>query len=115
MREYKQLQTQAALETSIHEKLEQLYGRETANRVFERLRKLLLSAPAAPAKELALSEQDAVLIAYGDHVQRTTEAPLATLFNLLQQLKLPLSALHILPFYPYSSDDGFSVIDYYAV
>jgi glucosylglycerate phosphorylase len=72
--------------------------------------------PAAPAaKTLSLSERDVMLIAYGDHVFRADEKPLKTLDDVLAQLALPLTSVHLLPFYPYSSDDGFSVIDYYQI
>jgi sucrose phosphorylase len=60
-------------------------------------------------------ERDALIIAYGDHVQAAGEAPLQTLHRVLRALELPPNGLHILPFYPYSSDDGFSVIDYEQV
>lgn len=58
----------------------------------------------------------AVLITYGDMVQAPGEAPLATLRRFLRE-RVPdvLSAVHVLPFYPYSSDDGFAVIDHRAV
>lgn len=57
-----------------------------------------------------------VLISYGDSIRQTDKAPLETLEHFLQnRLKGLVSAIHILPFYPYSSDDGFSVIDYKAV
>ena len=74
-----------------------------------------MAAFAPRAGVFNLSEQDALLIAYGDHVQRPGEAPLATLRETLQRLVLPVSGLHMLPFYPFSSDDGFSVIDYRQV
>lgn len=63
-----------------------------------------------------LSECDALLITYGDQVQSTDEPPLATLKRFLDEEGEGLiNSVHILPFYPYSSDDGFSVIDYYQV
>ncbi|MBK9613828.1 hypothetical protein [Candidatus Amarobacter glycogenicus] len=34
---------------------------------------------------------------------------------LRQQVSGVVNTIHLLPFYPYSSDDGFSVIDYWAV
>src|SRR5262249_38961150 len=65
---------------------------------------------------LELSERDLVLIAYGDHLNRVGEPPLRTLHQTLRQIAAPdINSLHLLPFYPYSSDDGFSVIDYTAV
>src|SRR5262245_41333815 len=105
-----------SLEKSILGHLESLYGKEAALPIFEQLKTIVAAHPARiGAAELAISEKDAMLIAYGDHVQRESESPLATLHHLLRDLSLPLSSLHLLPFYPYSSDDGFSVIDYYAV
>tara|TARA_A100001015_G_scaffold299072_2_gene382664 strand:- start:2837 stop:5803 length:2967 start_codon:yes stop_codon:yes gene_type:complete len=62
------------------------------------------------------SENDIVLITYGDSIQKKNEAPLNTLKKFLHKnLNQQISTVHILPFTPYSSDDGFSVIDYYKV
>jgi len=62
------------------------------------------------------SEQDIVTITYGDSIKKTDEPPLLTLHQfLLKQLKNVCNIVHILPFYPYSSDDGFSVINYSEV
>lgn len=67
-------------------------------------------------KKYNLTEKDVVLISYGDQVYRKEETKLQTLNKLLlKKLKAEISILHILPFFPYSSDDGFAVIDYYAV
>jgi glucosylglycerate phosphorylase len=105
-----------ALQTAIHAKLKQLYNSEQADRLFNQLIEVFEAFPGSEAAEtLPLSEKDTMLIAYGDHVKRPGEAPLATLHDVFHKLDLPISSLHILPFYPYSSDDGFSVIDYYAV
>ena len=61
-------------------------------------------------------EKDVWLITYGDSIQREGEPPLITLSEFLQkQLDNVINGVHILPFYPYSSDDGFSVIDYVQV
>lgn len=106
----------ADLRESIYEKLKTLYGEGQAAAAFKRLTTLLNRFPAAArSNALTLSERDALVIAYGDHVRREGEAPLVTLRQVLQQLDLPVSGVHVLPFYPYSSDDGFSVIDYYQV
>lgn len=59
---------------------------------------------------------DAVLITYGDSVRRQGERPLGTLNDFLNRyIKGVLPDVHILPFFPYSSDDGFSVIHYLKV
>jgi len=61
-------------------------------------------------------ETDTVLISYGNSVVNPQQPPLQTLYEFLKQhLSSEISTLHILPFFPYSSDDGFSVIDYYQV
>jgi glucosylglycerate phosphorylase len=106
-----------AIEAAISGKLHQLYDKQNAARLFDELYQLWESFPADTPEnnDLPLSEKDAILIAYGDHVKRPNEAPLKTLLDVMQKLALPVSSVHILPFYPYSSDDGFSVIDYYAV
>ncbi len=62
-------------------------------------------------------QRDAVLIAYGDHVHAPDRRPLRALheFLALHDLGSLFNTLHLLPFFPASSDDGFSVIDYRAV
>jgi glycosidase len=65
---------------------------------------------------LALTERDALVIAYGNHVLEPGAAPLRTLNKLLDQhVSGLISGVHVLPFFPSSSDDGFSVIDYRRV
>ena len=62
------------------------------------------------------SEQDIWVITYGDSIYAEGEAPLKTLSNFLdRELGSLINGVHVLPFYPYSSDDGFSVIDYKQV
>ena len=62
------------------------------------------------------NEKDVIVITYGDSLNRKKERPLVTLRSFLDsQLKDIVSGIHILPFFPYSSDEGFSVIDYLAV
>lgn len=64
------------------------------------------------------SEQDALVICYGDSVNNGEgeEAPLETLRGFLfEHVTETLSSVHILPFFPYTSDDGFAVSDYYSV
>ncbi len=59
------------------------------------------------------NQKDVWLITYGDSLLAEDEAPLKTLHTFLNEdLGSAVSGVHILPFCPYSSDDGFSVIDY---
>ncbi|ROT99180.1 alpha-amylase [Marinobacter sp. R17] len=58
----------------------------------------------------------AMLITYGDSVRRDGEAPLQTLTQFCRaHFAGMISTVHVLPFFPYSSDDGFAVMDYTTV
>ena len=61
------------------------------------------------------SERDAVLICYPDQIVDEDQAPLAVLETVLQEMGEAFSTIHILPFYPSSSDGGFAVIDHHVV
>ncbi len=61
-------------------------------------------------------ERDIIAITYGDSFNQPQECPLKTLLLFLDTyLADTINSVHILPFYPYSSDDGFAVIDYRIV
>ncbi|EAT10922.1 alpha-amylase [Bermanella marisrubri] len=61
-------------------------------------------------------EEDVWVITYGDSIQKEDEAPLQTLRKFCHdRLAGIVNGVHILPFFPYSSDDGFSVIDFSQV
>jgi len=61
-------------------------------------------------------EQDVVLITYADQFRETDKPTLSTFSRFYQQhLQSIFPLVHLLPFYPWSSDDGFSVIDYHQV
>jgi len=61
-------------------------------------------------------ETDCWMITYATSVNREGEPGLKTLTSFCDRyLADTINGLHILPFYPYSSDDGFAVIDYCAV
>ena len=62
------------------------------------------------------SEEEVILITYADIIKKDEEVPLQSLEKfLLSYVGKSISVLHVLPFFPYSSDDGFSVKDYYNV
>ncbi|TDF34982.1 alpha-amylase [Alteromonadaceae bacterium M269] len=61
-------------------------------------------------------QTNVMLITYGDSIEKAGEKPLHTLHDFLNTYcKDTISSVHILPFFPYSSDDGFSVIDYSSI
>lgn len=62
------------------------------------------------------SEKDSIVITYGDSILEDGHRPLRTLKRFLDDyLKGSVSGVHILPFCPFTSDDGFSVLDYSTV
>ncbi|MFP4495249.1 MAG: sugar phosphorylase [Halochromatium sp.] len=103
----------------IQERLRRLYGAEVLPRLMDRLQLIIgrygvgAECPPSASGCAPWDQTDAVLIAYGDMVCASQEAPLATLRRFLQQqVGTAISILHLLPCFPYSSDDGFAVIDY---
>lgn len=102
---------------TIGERLEAIYTKEDATKALKLLKSLIEEYKTRIiSTEYHLSEKDTILITYGDQVQRPGEAPLKTLKLFLDTyLKGIVNSVHILPFYPYSSDDGFSVINYSEV
>ncbi|HBC87687.1 MAG TPA: sugar phosphorylase [Lentisphaeria bacterium] len=92
-----------------------VYG-DTSSGIFEEIEKIIGAYRGRiPAAKTAWSEKDSFLIAYGDSITGGKN-PLSTLHGFLKKnFKDEISFVHLLPFYPYSSDDGFSVIDYREV
>jgi sucrose phosphorylase len=62
------------------------------------------------------TEKDVILITYGDILRGKERSPLTTLAKFCDTyLEGTINTLHILPFFPYSSDRGFSIIDFETV
>ena len=61
-------------------------------------------------------ESEIIMITYGDSIKSEGQKPLHTLHEFLNHCcQEAISSVHILPFFPYSSDDGFAVIDFSTV
>jgi sucrose phosphorylase len=97
--------------------LQKVYNSEDAKKAFDEIEELKKRYQSiVKAKRVKNSKNDIVLITYGDQVQRVGEKPLKTLGKFFEEyIKNLFSTVHILPFYPYTSDDGFSVVDYKKV
>lgn len=98
--------------------LKEIYKTEAARQTEQRLLDLISKYRGKIPKpsDMNLSERDSLLITYGDQVQEEGRAHLQTLAEFCEaHLKGIVRGVHILPFYPWSSDDGFSVRDYRAV
>ena len=102
---------------NVKQLLSEIYGAETGQAAFERLQPIIEKfAGRKRKKETFFSQEDVVLITYGDTLQRQGQTPIATLHEFAENyLKGAISTIHFLPFFPYSSDDGFSVMDFFAI
>ena len=109
-----------AIDYEVMSYLIQLYGTEQGQHMHQDLREMASQAAGAVAKQqkpvLASATAEAILICYGDGVQRSGTMPLQALAQFAQShLNGVVSGIHILPFFPSSSDDGFAVVDYEKV
>ena len=111
--------------TDILSCLTDLYGDNAAISVFDRIQSLIadyslrfkdFGERQGYSQGRQLDQRDAILITYGDQVQGQGSTPLRVLGEFCKQSVADLiRGVHVLPFFPYSSDDGFSVLDYRKV
>ncbi len=111
----------------IKKRLELLYGPECGDNCYHELVRLLRVYFAHKTDKMKawestfiaaerFTQDDVILITYGDLIQGFGERPLVTLTELCEKyLKGVFNTLHILPFFPYSSDRGFAVMDFEEV
>ncbi|MDD5483762.1 MAG: sugar phosphorylase [Kiritimatiellae bacterium] len=106
----------SALMDRLYRRFRRLYGRQADNCI-SRLAMLVGRYGLDPLpRGTRWSQKTALLIAYGDMVAKPSEKPLAALKKFLDDhIHELFSHLHLLPFFPYSSDDGFSVVYYRSV
>ncbi|MCG7868796.1 MAG: sugar phosphorylase [Candidatus Thiodiazotropha taylori] len=108
------------LDTRLLGHLSLLYGEQQAATLLPKLHELIgRHIEVRQGKRLEIprwDEKDSVLIGYGDSIQYPGMTPLASLKQFLdRRLNGVFSMVHVLPFFPYSSDDGFSVSDFRSV
>ncbi|MBC2113535.1 sugar phosphorylase [Listeria innocua] len=103
--------------TNLRKRLSRLYSEDVVESLATRI-----EARVNQTKQRKLvrkdkwDEKDIVLITYGDQFKEESKKNLPTFKKMYDRyLKSTFEVVHFLPFYPYSSDDGFSVIDYKAV
>jgi glycosidase len=102
-----------------------IYSKEEAGYAFRDLKNLMdlygrNEAIVAKRKEyndrVVLTERDAILITYADTIYRSQEKPLHALSRFLEKyVQDAVSGVHILPFFPSSSDGGYAVINHKEV
>lgn len=74
--------------------------------------KSIFTQPMKRSKNELWSEKDFLLITYADSIKKNNQKNLITLNSFLKKYCKEFSYIHILPFFPFSSDDGFAVEDY---
>ena len=102
-----------------------IYSREKANRIFGDLKNLMDVHGRSDIirkkrkkynNRVLLNEKDAVLITYPDTIYKEGEKPLVTLLHFLKKhVRGAVTGVHLLPFFPSSSDGGFAVKNYKEV
>ena len=106
-------------ELHIRRQLQSLYGTREGEIWLElqaRINDFASRNPSLSRNNFEMTERDAVLITYGDQFQSDSQQDLRSLLDFLDEyLADEVNWVHLLPFYPYASDDGFSVIDYRQV
>jgi glycosidase len=109
------------LEYRVRTILEKLYGEKIASNTWQHLQSILdeyrqkITPQNGGANQL-FSEKDSILIAYADQVQEPGKPCLQSLADFLERyIENIIPGVHILPFFPYSSDDGFSIVNYRQV
>ncbi|MDN4072952.1 sugar phosphorylase [Fictibacillus terranigra] len=99
----------------IKDRLAYLYPKNEVEEIWPNLENRLVEAKEKRLKDRkpTWDEKDVVLITYADQFHEKEQPTLATFKQMFNRyLADKFEVVHLLPFYPYSSDDGFSVIDY---
>jgi sucrose phosphorylase len=103
----------------IERRFNRLYGPARSSLCLERLAMLIGRYGIgynSIEKGILWDESRILLITYADTLTDESQAPLEVLKQFADQyLHDVVDTIHILPFFPYSSDDGFSIIDYRKV
>ena len=104
------------LEAKLKSNLALLYGPE-AGKIVENIANLVENYhESIPESRAYWNESDSLLITYGDSLQEKNTPGLASLEKFLDsQIRKSFSLVHLLPFYPWTDDDGFSVVDFRQV
>jgi len=100
----------------IRQRLDFIYGDKMTADIYDKYLAVFEKYKRNTKPKALWNEKDAFLITYGDSLLREGQKPLNTLYDFVKEkLSQAISIVHILPFFPYSSDDGFSVIDFNKV
>lgn len=103
-----------AFNEKIESLLKEVYGETYDASYLEEMKALLQEWKQKDWKEdTPVSEKNVYLITYGDSIYEEGVPTLQTLQKFLkEQVGNKITDVHLLPMFPYTSDDGFSVTDY---
>jgi sucrose phosphorylase len=109
--------SQHLLEQIYHQTELDLSLEQLAHKCLQAMRLDQSSLESAASSHCDLWDQSStVMITYGDSFLAQGEKPLVTLKHFLDEhCEGLINSVHILPFFPFSSDDGFSVMDFSCV
>lgn len=105
----------------IRKTLTEIYGNNQAGWLVKELQKTASSFPKQKSKDLKekISQTDTGLIIYPNSIidEKKSLKSLQVLKEFIEKFHLEriFTIVHILPFYPWDTDRGFSVVDYYQV
>ncbi|WP_194191533.1 sugar phosphorylase [Clostridium chrysemydis] len=105
------------LSKKIQKRLKLIYKENYKNEYLNELISLIKSQDKKEFKaQKEISEENVYLITYGDSIYEKGEKTLKTLKKFLNRnVKDTITDVHLLPMFEYTSDDGFSVVDYMKV
>lgn len=105
------------LKESLRTSYRSIYQEEDKiEQLFEKIEKVLERYSLQKAQQQWITQKDVMLITYGDTLKDGNRPGLEVLKEFLDNyVKDAISSVHLLPMYPYTSDDGFSVVDYKQV
>jgi len=102
--------------TQLRALLTDIYGEGGAPELAEKIEARLARVTRPTVRESRWAASDVVLITYADAFRNEGEPALQSLRRCLEKwLPGRINQVHLLPFFPYTSDDGFAVSDYRAV
>jgi glucosylglycerate phosphorylase len=109
--------TKNELVVKVENRLKSIYGSDYKDEYMTSFTELIEKWSSHSFKKAApVTEENVYLITYGDSIYEDGKPTLVSLRTFLnEKVKGSVTDVHLLPMFPYTSDDGFSVVDYRAV